>query len=167
MTTDVLLRLERADDHEFLAALYATTREDELKPVPWSDSQKHDFLRMQFELQTTYYRQHYSDAAYQIILLGEKEIGRLYIHRGKDHVLVIDIALLPEHRGTGIGGRLMRNVLSEAAADRKRVRIHVERDNRALSLYTRLGFELLENEGVYYLMEWKPERQSEIAGAAR
>jgi ribosomal protein S18 acetylase RimI-like enzyme len=166
MNTEVLLRPERADDHEFLSALYASTREEELKAVPWSDLQKHDFLRMQFELQSRHYHEHYSDAAYQIVLLGEKRIGRLYVHRGKDHILLIDIALLPEHRGTGIGGGLMRNVLAEAAVDRKRVRIHVERGNRALGLYTRLGFELLDDEGVYYLLEWNPDRHSQILGAS-
>lgn len=130
--------------------------------MPWSDAQKQDFLTMQFNLQTQHYHQNYPDAAYQIVLLGEKSIGRLYLDHGKDQILVIDIALLPEHRGAGIGGRLMKNVLLEAAADRKPVRIHVEWENPALRLYTRLGFRLLENKGMYYLMEWSAEGGPDI-----
>jgi ribosomal protein S18 acetylase RimI-like enzyme len=167
MNNDIPLRPERADDQEFLFAVYASTRAEELKPVPWSETQKHEFLRMQFNLQTKHYHQYYPDAAYQIILLGDRAIGRLYVDRGKDQILLIDIALLPEYRGAGIGGHLVKDLLSEAAAEHKPVRIHVEWQNPALRLYTRLGFRLLENKGVYYLMEWKTESHPEVARTAQ
>ena len=38
----------------------------------------------------------------------------------------------------------------------KPLRIHVERMNPALGLYERLGFEQVEDRGVYWLMEWQP-----------
>ena len=65
-----------------------------------------------------------------------------------------DIALLPEHRGAGIGGRLLQDLLTEAAASGKRVSIHVERFNPAMRLYERLGFTKQEEVGVYFRMEW-------------
>jgi ribosomal protein S18 acetylase RimI-like enzyme len=167
MDKDILLRPERAEDQEFLFAVYASTRAEELKPVPWPDSQKADFLKMQFDLQTKHYHQYYPDAAYQIIFLGERPIGRLYIHRDTDHIHLIDIALLPEYRGAGIGGQLVKSLLLEAAAEHKPVRIHVECENPALRLYTRLGFRLLENSGVYYFMEWKVEIEPEVSHPAQ
>lgn len=166
MNKDIRLRPEQAEDQGFLFAVYASTRADELKPVPWSNTQKLDFLRMQFNLQTTHYHRHYPDASYQIVFLVEQPIGRFYVHRGKEEILLIDIALLPEYRGVGIGGQLIRDLLLEAVADAKPVRIHVEWENPALRLYTRLGFQLLESKGVYYLMEWKQESRSEIARTA-
>jgi len=122
---------------------------------------------MQFSLQTKHYHQYYPDAAYQIVLWGGRPIGRLYVHRGNDQILLIDIALLPEYRGAGIGGQLIKDLLLEAVADGKPVRIHVEWENPALRLYTRLGFQLLESKGVYYLMEWKKESRSEFARTAQ
>jgi len=166
MNKDILLRPEQAEDQEFLFAVYASTRAEELKRVPWSDTQKRDFLSMQFNLQSKHYHQYYPDAAYQIILLGDRPIGRIYVHRGKDQILLIDIALLPEHRGAGIGGHLVEDLLLEASAESKPVRIHVEWENPALRLYTRLGFQLLESKGVYYLMEWKKGSHSEFAHPA-
>ena len=74
---DIMLRPEQAGDQEFLFALYASTRVKELELVPWTDSQKKDFLKMQFNAQSTHYHQHYPDAAYQIILSGQQPIGRL------------------------------------------------------------------------------------------
>jgi len=162
MDQAITLRPEAPDDTPFLERLYASTRAEEFKAVPWPDAQKDEFLKMQFNLQTKHYHQHYPDAGYQIILMGERPIGRLYILRAKDQILLIDIALLPENRGAGIGGELVKNLLREAAAERKPVRIHVEQGNPALHLYTRLGFRLLENRGVYYFMEWKAESEPRL-----
>jgi ribosomal protein S18 acetylase RimI-like enzyme len=35
------------------------------------------------------------------------------------------------------------------------VRLHVEFNNPAMKLYRRLGFETIEDQGVYHLMEWR------------
>ena len=143
-------------DLDFLRRLYASTREEELAQVPWSDEEKAEFLRFQFEAQHKHYQEHFPDAQYSVIELAGKPIGRLYLDRREDEHRLIDIALLPENRGGGIGGGIMRDVLAEAAAAGKRVRIHVERNNPAMRLYERLGFEKIEEQGIYHLMEWTP-----------
>ena len=150
----IRLRPEVPEDRDFLYRLYASTRADEMKLVPWSDSQKDAFLSMQFDAQSTHYHRYYPNAKYEVIMLEERAIGRLYVDRTDKEILLIDIALLPEHRGAGIGGRLLNDLLSEAAAEHKPVRIHVERENPARRLYERLGFRKIEDKGVYYLMEW-------------
>jgi ribosomal protein S18 acetylase RimI-like enzyme len=162
MTKTISLRPECPQDQEFLFALYASTRDEEMKLVPWSDSLKRSFLKMQFELQSTHYHNHYSSASYQIILAEGQPIGRLYVHRSDSQILVIDIALSPQHRGAGIGRQLLEEVLAEARAAKKTVGIHVERNNPALRLYTRLGFCVLEDKGVYYYMEWSPAASAEL-----
>lgn len=162
----VCLRPEVPEDRTFLYRLYASTRADEMKLVPWNDSQKEAFLRMQFDAQTTHYHRYYPDASYEVILLEEETIGRLYVQRTQDEILLIDITLLPKYRGAGIGGGLLNDLLSEAAAQRKPVRIHVERENPAMHLYTRLGFQKIEDKGIYYFMEWTPGRQRNTAESA-
>jgi len=62
---------------------------------------------------------------------------------------------LPDHRGAGIGGAILRSLLAEAAAAGKPVRIHVERLNPARRLYERLGFLPVADKGVYVMMEWR------------
>ena len=166
MNEDVILRPEETSDSAFLFTLYASTRAEELKRVPWTETQKTDFLKMQFDLQSAHYHQHYPDAAYQIIVSGDQPIGRFYIHREQDQILVIDIALLPAHRRAGLGGSLLTELLVEAAAEQKPVRIHVEWENPALRLYTRLGFRVLETQGVYHFMEWNPRIESDVSRPA-
>jgi len=154
MAEAITFRPEQSEDLPFLQRLYASTRAEELKQVPWSDPQRDAFLKMQLHLQTTHFRRHYPEASYQIVLVGDRPIGRLYVHRAEDHILLLDIALLPENRGAGIGGRLLEELLLEATVAQKPVRIHVEQQNPALRLYTRLGFRILDQSGIYYFMEW-------------
>ena len=154
-------------DHGFLLRVYASTRADEMATVPWSEQEKADFLRFQFDAQHRYYMEHFPQAAFDLILLDGEPIGRLYTDRRDDEIRLIDIAILPEHRGRGLGGAIMREILAEGAASGRLVRIHVEQNNPAMSLYQRLGFEQIEEQGVYYLMEWAPPEDQERQENAR
>jgi ribosomal protein S18 acetylase RimI-like enzyme len=80
----------------------------------------------------------------------------LYVARWDREIRIMDIALLPEHRGSGIGSKLLRELQDEARAAGKTLSIHVERFNPALRLYERLGFQQVEDKGVYLLMSWGP-----------
>jgi hypothetical protein len=44
----ITFRPVREDDREFMAALYASTRAEEMQFVPWEPEQKAMFLAMQF-----------------------------------------------------------------------------------------------------------------------
>ena len=149
-------RLERPEDESFLQRLYAGTRAEEMALTGWNDEQKDAFLGMQFQLQTTHYRRHYADASFQMILLDEAPIGRIYLHYGPREIRLMDIALLPESRGGGIGSWILANLLREAAQMQKPVTLYVERFNPALHLYRRLGFQVLEDQGVNLYMRWAP-----------
>lgn len=147
----------RADaDRAFLAHVYATTREEEMALVPWTPAQKAQFLEMQFTAQTVHYDQYYPDCAFLVIEKDGEPIGRIYIDRRPEEICLVDIALLPERRGGGLGTALVREILNEAQSAGKPVTIHVERNNRALRLYERLGFTPVDENGVYYKLRWSP-----------
>lgn len=144
-------------DQPVLRQIYASTRAEEMAVVPWTEPEKVAFLNVQFEAQHKYYQEVFPNAQFSILEKDGKPVGRLYIDRRKDEHRLIDIALLPEFRGQGIGGELMGVVLDEAREAGKMVRIHVEQNNPAMRLYKRLGFEMIEDQGVYWLMEWRPK----------
>ena len=143
-------------DMPFLKHLYGTTRAEEMAMVDWTQDQKDEFVAFQFHAQHTHYQEHYGDAEFSMILLDGEPIGRVYIDRRKDEHRIVDITLLPDQRGKGIGGGVMQDLLNEAAAAGKMVRIHVDRNNNARNLYDRLGFQPIEENEIYLLMEWKP-----------
>ena len=150
------LRPTGADDRDFLLRVYASAREEELRVVDWSDEQKAAFVQQQFDAQDAYYREHYDPATFDVIEVDGEPAGRLYVARWEDEIRIIDITLLPEHRGRGIGTALLRALLEEAAEAGKRLSIHVEVNNPARRLYERLGFVPVEERGVYVLMEAVP-----------
>ena len=143
-------------DREFLLEVYASTRAEELALVPWEDAAKRAFVEQQFAAQDVHYRTHYPGATFDVVEIDGDRAGRLYLHRGPREIRIMDIALLPTFRGRGIGERLLRAVMAEAAADGKCVSIHVELQNRALSLYERLGFEHVSDHGAHRLLRWEP-----------
>lgn len=148
------LRAVTDGDRDFLAAVYASTRAEELEATGWTDAEKAGFCRMQFDAQDTHYRQHYPGARFEVIESAGVAAGRLYVDRWPREIRIMDITLLPAHRGKGIGTRLLEKLQEEAAASNKLLSIHVERMNPALKLYERLGFQLTEDRGVYLLLGW-------------
>ena len=153
--TMISLRPSTPEDESFLAGLYASTRAEELSVTGWSDEEKAVFCRRQFDAQSAHYRENYPGALLQMIEREEVSIGRLYVARWEREIRIMDIALLPEHRGSGIGTELLRELQEEARTAGKTLTIHVERFNPALRLYERLGFKMVEDKGVYLLMSWE------------
>lgn len=149
------LRPETDADIDFLRHLYASTRQVELALTQWSDAQKQAFCDSQFALQRHHYRTYYPDTEWWVLEERGVPAGRLYLDRETHTLLVIDIALLPQWRGRGIGTELMAWICAQARAAGKSVTIAVEKFNRAQTLYRRLGFRELSDEGVYWFMEWR------------
>jgi ribosomal protein S18 acetylase RimI-like enzyme len=156
----VALQPASTGDDGFLERVYASTRQDELAPLPWSDEQKAGFLQMQHTAQHQHYHTHFPQADYDLILVDGVPAGRLYVWRAPEEILLIDIALLPEYRNSGIGGNLLRALVAESRATGKPLHLHVEPFNPALRLYQRLGFEKIGEEGIYWLMEWNSKREA-------
>jgi ribosomal protein S18 acetylase RimI-like enzyme len=150
------LRPETEDDIPFLRALYASTRSDELAAIDWSDERKLAFTDSQFDYQRHHYRTHFSTTEWIVIEHQGEPAGRLYLYRGANALEIIDIALLPQWRGRGVGTALLQAVCAEAQASGRIVRIYVEKFNPALRLYERIGFRAVSDQGVYWLMEWSP-----------
>jgi ribosomal protein S18 acetylase RimI-like enzyme len=148
---ELVLRPANEADGRLLFAIYAATRQEELAVTGWSDAEKTAFLTAQFAAQSEAYSR-YPGATFSVVLVDGVGAGRLYVARWPGEIRIMDIALLPEYRGQGIGGRLLEQVIAESRSAGLQLTIHVERNNRARYLYFRLGFTLAEDKGVYLLL---------------
>jgi ribosomal protein S18 acetylase RimI-like enzyme len=147
-------------DAAFLFSLYASTRAEEMAQWGWSAAQAAAFLQMQFDAQQRAYRSAYPHAARSVILIHDAvPAGALCVNRAADEIRVVDLALLPEHRGAGVGTRVLRELMTEAAAAGLPLRLSVAKTNRAARWYLRLGFTPTEDGDVYMALEWR--RQTE------
>jgi ribosomal protein S18 acetylase RimI-like enzyme len=152
--TEPLLRPVADADRSFLVDLYESLREPEVAHVPWDNGLKRAFVEQQFAAQDAHYRAGYPGAALDVIEVDGQPAGRLYVHRGKEDIRIMDIALAPPFRGRGIGTGLLRELMEEAASSGRSLSVHVEMQNPARSLYDRLGFVPAGEHGVYVLMRW-------------
>lgn len=156
----VSLRPADENDRPFLLRVYAGTREPELEASGLPREQWPAFVEHQFATQSRHYAS-YEHTSYEVVLVDGEPAGRLIVARWPEELRVVDIALLPEHRGHGVGGALMRALIAEADERGVKTSIHVERFNPAQRLYARLGFRAVsEAGGVYLLLERPPQPAS-------
>jgi ribosomal protein S18 acetylase RimI-like enzyme len=156
MERSVTLRVSTPDDREFLLAVYASTRDEELSLSGWDDNQKRGFLEMQFRAQNQQYSLSYPQADSSVILFDDHPVGRLLVDRKGPDITLVDIALLPEYRNRSIGTSLIQALLKEATGAQKNVALHVLQGNAAARLYERLGFTMVNEDGVYLEMKRTP-----------
>ena len=148
------LRPVVSGDEDFLTGVYASTRAEEMALVPWTDEQRDQFIRSQFNAQQHYYAEKYPTGTHDVILSDGSQVGRIYVARLDQEIRIIDITLIPAERNRGIGSYLIKELLDEAQSKNKVTRIFVEEFNPSLSLFKRLGFKMSEQHGFHLLMEW-------------
>jgi ribosomal protein S18 acetylase RimI-like enzyme len=153
---DVALRPATPEDRAFLLSVYAAARAAELDQVAWPPGVRESFLEMQFNAQDGEYHRLNPDASFDVVVVAGERAGRLYVDRRPGELRVIDISLLPAFRGRGLGGAILAGLQEEAAAAGRIVSLQVELSNPAARLYERLGFELVQDLGVYRCLEWRP-----------
>jgi ribosomal protein S18 acetylase RimI-like enzyme len=143
------------EHQEFLYRLYASTRQQEFASLGWSAAQLEVFLRMQFNAQQRWYETAYAQAEHRIVLLNGEPIGRLLVKHSPDSIILVDIALLAEHRKLGIGARLLRELIEQSESGGVPIRLQVLKTNPAQHLYERLGFVKTGEDELYLQMERK------------
>jgi ribosomal protein S18 acetylase RimI-like enzyme len=151
------LRAAGHADLPALVALYAETRAAEMAGVPWPELAKRGFLEQQFQLQHRHYVLHYAEADFMVLERDGRVCGRYYLRRTAPEHLVVDISLLADCRGQGLGAALIRASQAEALALGRGLGLHVARDNAgARRLYERLGFEACDGgSDTHQRMRWR------------
>lgn len=148
-------RPETAQDADFLARLYRSTREDLLQSgLP--EAMLANLIAMQFHAQQSGYRKQFPNAEYFIIEKNGEPMGCLITHRGDDAIRLVYVALLPHERNQGHGRRLIQALQTEAASANKPLTLAVSTQNtQAQRLYISCGFQVVSDDGAYLEMIWR------------
>jgi zinc D-Ala-D-Ala carboxypeptidase len=77
---------------------------------------------------------------FALIQRDGEDVGALSVERRPEAVWLSQLFVLPEHQNKGIGSRIVRALIAEAADSRKPLRLRVLAVNPARQLYGRLGF---------------------------
>ncbi len=156
MTATLELRPATPADSPFLRSLFATSRPAELHLVQLGEEGLTRLLDMQFEAQRRHYAVHYPDARSWLLLEDGEPAGRMLEAQGKDHLLLIDLAVVPAARRRGLATWMIHTLAETARTARLPLRCHVDPRNDAVQLYDRLGFTVMGDEGGSLLLELRP-----------
>jgi GNAT superfamily N-acetyltransferase len=154
---DISVRPASDRDEAFLRATHDAARHWEFAVLLQNgqDDLYHKVMAQQYASQHAAYSSKFPAAHYGVIEYAGKPIGRLYVDYRDDEVRVLDIGILPDYRGHGIGQIVLKGICIEAGMRRLPVRLHVHFLSRARALYDALGFVQTGAEGPHCQMEWR------------
>jgi RimJ/RimL family protein N-acetyltransferase len=93
------------------------------------------------------------DSVTSVVAAYGVDVGRLRVVRTPELVELAGLQLLPAHQGRGIGTKIVRDLMAEAAGSGRAFGLSVEKDNpRARALYERLGLVVVGQDGDEYVM---------------
>ena len=153
----VTFRIIADEDKAFLRDVYADSRAWELAHTTWSEKEFREFLDKQFDLQTIGYQQSFIGAIHRIIQLDGVDIGRLIVLRTDELLRIIDLSIMTDYRGRGIGADILKSLINEAVGGKVPVKLSVERGNPAINLYKRLDFKPVAMNANHIEMIWQPD----------
>ena len=100
------------------------------------------------------HEQRFLRSATRIIVVDEKDVGLVATRDEEEGVRLLQLFLLPEAQGKGIGAHVLGRVLEEARRGQRRVALQVLKSNpRARGFYQRYGFAVTGETETHYNME--------------
>ena len=158
MNPRVSVRPATAEDQGFLLCVYAGTRQEEMAAWGWPAAQQAAFVQLQYLARQRSYSTTHPSAETSVICLEKELAGSMIVSRTPDCIRLLDIALLPEYRGQGIGSYLIRRLTAESTSTQIPLRLSVLVGSPAVRLYQRLGFVLGRQDALYCEMNYSCPR---------
>ncbi|HVT29342.1 MAG TPA: GNAT family N-acetyltransferase [Lacipirellulaceae bacterium] len=149
MQSDVTISLRAVVERDipFLESLRRTTMRQVIENhYPWSDAAQRERVLSHLEYA-------------RIISCEGSDIGLLKVVSSDTEIHLSQVQILPAYQGRGIGRRLIRKILEEAASSKLPITLHVLRSNRAISLYRALGFVVSKEDEHFLFMQWTPKQE--------
>lgn len=128
------IRPARPDDYAFAEALYI----DSMRPLmdglaPWNEAERRAALRRSFKAADT-----------SIIIVDRCDVGWMQVTERDTDYNLAQLQIREHCCGRGIGTTLIGDLLRRAAGEGRTVSLSAVRTNRAIGLYERLGFRILD-----------------------
>ncbi|HVZ41505.1 MAG TPA: GNAT family N-acetyltransferase [Candidatus Kapabacteria bacterium] len=157
------------EDEAFVRSLYSITLRSQMpfEETNLSNDEIEALIQYQFNAQTLHYTSNYPFADISIIHNDDEPVGRLIIIEFEDEVRLGDLMILPAHQNRGICSSIMDRYVRRGLETKRPIRLHVEKANRAVNLYRRKRFAVVEDLSSHWLMEYQHEPLPGDAGPAR
>ena len=151
----ITVRSEAPQDEPFLRRLIMGTAEEQLGASAWPPDIRETILNLQYQARRQAVRSRFPNGESRIILVDGSQAGWLYVAELPEETRLVEIMLLDEYRGHGIGAGVLRDLVATARAAGKPLRLSVDARNAgAMRLYERVGFRTTGSDEVQHFMEY-------------
>jgi ribosomal protein S18 acetylase RimI-like enzyme len=142
------LRMAGPGDAELLWETFRTSRPESYVALP------DNLLRVQHRAREAAYSASYPGAENCVVVTAGRNAGRVLVWWSDEECRIVDLAILPDERGRGLGELVVRSLADEAKRAGKPLRASVPSDNPgALRLYQRIGFNVVSRDGANFALE--------------
>jgi ribosomal protein S18 acetylase RimI-like enzyme len=140
-------RIARDDDAEVARRMHHAAYRDvvERQFGVWDEQRQDEF-----------FADDWRSALFEMLSIDGEPIGYCAIEDRPEDIHVRELVIDPMHQGRGIGTALLRDTLDVARREQKPVVLGTLHANKAIELYTRLGFRQIESTATHVLMKWSP-----------
>ena len=143
----ITLRAATIEDLGFAGELYLETMRYITDRLPQFDEGQH----------MAKFAERFLPNEVRIVVAAGEDIGWLQVSETGDEIFLKQIFLQPACQGRGIGSQLIVDLIERSRQTRKPVRLGVVKNNPAVRLYRRLGFQLTSEDDFKYYMEKRPD----------
>lgn len=133
-TLELMLRAATPADEPFLFDLRRATMDEHLKRAGEPIDEHAHWARLRYR---------YNDA--HIVCCGSERLGLFKFVRNPDEWTIVQIQILPTYQGRGIAAHLLGEFLRQADCAGVPVKLSVLKGNRAINLYERFGFQVVDS----------------------
>jgi len=121
-------------------------------------------IDLQLTAQQVHYRAAYPSAVDRIIVSEGQSAGRLLVELGPVEWVLVDIAILREHRGRGVGSAVLAELCNDADAAGLAIRLRVLSREPSLSRwYGRFGFHREGTSGAHLVLVRPPHSERSLS----
>lgn len=135
----------------FAYRLFAQDKLAQFAAIGMPQPQAENLVQMQWRGRNLTYATQYPGAEDCVIFLEDgTPVGHYLLQKTPRNSHLVDLAVLPEWRGQGIGTQALRQIVQQTAG--AALSLRVEKKNPARNLYTRLGFVVVGEDELSYEM---------------
>ena len=143
---DYKIRFATPNDHDLIYALKAESVRPYVEKIwGWDE----DYQKKDFDGDFSRMEQ------FNVIEVDGRFVGFVQYYFEYPYFEVVEIHLLPEYRGKGIGSQILRYLQKACIAQDRKIRIGCFKENyRAKHLYQKLGFMQTKETDTHYILEY-------------